>query len=122
MSARSKTLLTDFVSAHCFSAPSIPPKSLVSCQTARHDYAYVVHTCEATSVFAYPIWEFFFDKAVCLARLSDVDDDARDVGEFLHHRSPFFFVLPYFLFNMPSLTPETYKESNPKHTPRILSA
>ena len=50
--------------------------------------------------FPYTIWEVFFDKTVCLARLPDIDHDARDVGEFLHHSTPFFFVLLHFLFNI----------------------
>jgi hypothetical protein len=72
--------------------------------------------------FAYPIWEIFFDKAVCLARLSDVDNDARDIGELLHNIIPFFFVLLYFLFIIWSLARERYEESNRKRTPRIWSA
>jgi hypothetical protein len=48
--------------------------------------------------FAYTIREVFFDETVCLARLSNIDNDARNVGEFLHYSTPFFFVLLHFLF------------------------
>ena len=48
---------------------------------------------------AYTIWEVLFDEPMRLARLPDVDDDTCDVREFLHHRTPFFFVLLHFLFD-----------------------
>ena len=48
---------------------------------------------------AYTIWEVLFDEPMCLARLTDVDDDTCDIREFLHDRIPFFFVLLHFLFD-----------------------
>jgi hypothetical protein len=62
---------------------------------------------------AYSVRDVIFDETVCLARLSNVNDDARDVRKFLHRRSPFFFVLFNFLFNIPSLTLETYRDNDP---------
>jgi hypothetical protein len=34
---------------------------------------------------------------MCLTRLSDIDNNARDAGKLLHNRIPFCFVLLYFL-------------------------
>ena len=70
---------------------------------------------------AYTIREVFFDKTVCLARLSNIDNDARDVNEFLHHSTPFFFVLLHFLFKRVVNTGDVYKGSDRERTPRILS-
>lgn len=50
--------------------------------------------------FAYTIREVIFDNTVCLAQLSDIDDDVRNIREFLHHSTPFFLVLLHFLFNI----------------------
>lgn len=50
--------------------------------------------------FAYTIREVIFDKTMCLARLSDIDDDVRNIRKLFHHGTPFFFVLLYFLFNI----------------------
>jgi hypothetical protein len=74
---------------------------------------------EGLQDFAHTIRKVFFGKTVCLARLSDVDNDACDVGEFLHHSIPFFFVLLHFLFIIQWLAHATYKESSRKRTPRI---
>ena len=71
---------------------------------------------------SYTIREVFFDKTVCLARLSDINNDAPDVDEFLHHSTPFFFVLLHFLFKRVVNTGDVYKESDRKRTDRILSA
>ena len=72
--------------------------------------------------FAYTIREVFFGKTVCLARLSNIDNDAPDVDEFLHHSTPFFFILLHFLFKRVINTGDVYKESDRERTPRIWSA
>jgi hypothetical protein len=71
---------------------------------------------------AYAIREVFFDKTVCLARLSNINNDSRDVDEFLHHSTPFLFVLLHFLFKRVVNTGDVYQESDRRHTPRIWSA
>ena len=55
---------------------------------------------EGLQYLSHTIWEILLDEAVGLARLSDIDNDTRDVGELLHHGAPLFFVLLYFLFNV----------------------
>ena len=58
--------------------------------------------------FPYSIREVFFDKTVCLARLPNINHNACDVPEFLHHSIPFFFVLLHFLFNIVVNTVDVY--------------
>ena len=60
---------------------------------------------------------------MCLALLSYTDNYVPTLGEFVHHRIPFFFALLYFLFNIPLLVPEAYyQETSQTRTPRIWSA
>ena len=53
---------------------------------------------EGLQYVAYTIREVLLNEAMCLTRLSDIDNDARDVGELLHHGTPLLFVLLNFLF------------------------
>ena len=55
---------------------------------------------EGLQYVAHTIREVLLDEAVGLTRLSDIDNDARDVGELLHHGTPLFFVLLDFLFDV----------------------
>ena len=119
MSPRSSTLLIALVSAHCFNAPLMPPKSLGIRQTTNPNKYRSDIPVKGLQYIAYTIREVFFDKTVCLTRLSNINNDARDVREFLHHSIPFFFVLLHFLFKRVVNTGDVYKESDPKRTPRI---
>ena len=99
ISARRSTLLIVLVSAHSFIAPSIPSKSLfVRHQGVRsRKYSRPDILEKGLQYRAQTVREVFLDKAPGLASLSDIDNNACDAGELLHHRIPFFVVLLYFL-------------------------
>ena len=71
---------------------------------------------------AHALREVSFDETMFLARLSDIDNNACDIGKLLHDRIPFWLELFNFLFKIRSVNACDFQESEGKRTPRIWSA